>query len=195
MPIPILPLLGVALLGGIGFAMSRDSRAQDSGYIPPPDDSGYPPTDDPEAPPMPEPTGKARSGVYSAFLSAYAATPYHNTIAATEGRYGLPVNLLARLLYQESGFNPEARGNAGEIGIAQFLPATAADYQIDPTDPNQSIDAAALYLRALAKKTGTWWNGLVAYNWGIGNVERKGTDAAPAATLNYASNILADSEA
>lgn len=190
MPLPLLPLIGAAVALGIGFALSRKSQAStDAPYYPPE------PIDPTEPTPMPEPTAKTRSGAYNAFLSAYAATPFHNDIVAVERRYGLPENLLARLLYQESNFNPEARGSAGEIGIAQFLPATAADYQIDPADPIQSIDAAALYLRALARETGTWWNGLVAYNWGIGNVNRKGTDAAPQSTITYANSILADSEA
>lgn len=190
-----LALLAAAIVAGIAFAMR--ANAGEPSPTPYPLAPELPPPDDEPAPvedaPLIEP--KARSGAYSAFQSAYAQTPYHNLIAATEARYGLPENLLARLLYQESAFNPAARGNAGEIGIAQFMPATAQEEGFDPNNPEQSIDHAATYLRYLAGKTGTWWNGLVAYNWGIGNVERRGTDAAPAATLNYASDILADSEA
>ena len=39
---------------------------------------------------------------------------------------GIPFNILAAKLSQESNFNPNARGAAGEIGIAQIMPRTAA---------------------------------------------------------------------
>lgn len=46
-------------------------------------------------------------------------------------------------IWQESKFNPDAVSAAGAIGIAQFLPSTAASLGIDPHDPAQSLDAAA----------------------------------------------------
>lgn len=46
-------------------------------------------------------------------------------------------------IWQESRFNPNAVSSAGAIGIAQFLPSTAASLGIDPHDPAQSLDAAA----------------------------------------------------
>jgi hypothetical protein len=46
-------------------------------------------------------------------------------------------------IWQESKFNPDAVSAAGAVGIAQFLPSTAASLGIDPRDPAQSLDAAA----------------------------------------------------
>ena len=48
-------------------------------------------------------------------------------------------------IWQESKFNPDAVSVAGAIGIAQFLPSTAASLGIDPHDPAQSLDAAAQF--------------------------------------------------
>ena len=46
-------------------------------------------------------------------------------------------------IWQESKFTPNAVSAAGAIGIAQFLPSTAASLGIDPRDPAQSLEAAA----------------------------------------------------
>lgn len=124
--------------------------------------------------------------------AAYAAT-----IAQAEQRHAIPQNMLARLLYQECRWREDIisgrlRSPAGAIGIAQFMPATARELGIDPLDPVQAIDAAGRYLASLYRKFGTWTQALAAYNWGQGNVQRKGLGAAPAETRAYYSEILAD---
>jgi soluble lytic murein transglycosylase-like protein len=126
-----------------------------------------------------------------------AAQPYLEAIAAAESRYGVPANLLARQLDIESAhFAPDVIDGSrisptGDVGIAQFQPATAAELGVDPTDPFASIDAAARYDRQLFDQFGAWDAALAAYNWGQGNVQRKGISAAPASTVAYYSNILA----
>lgn len=120
-----------------------------------------------------------------------AGLQYADAFATAEKFYGLPTNLLSAVAYQESRYNKNARSNMGAIGLMQFLPSTARDYGIDPTDPMQSIDGAARYLRDLYKKFGSWESALAAYNWGQGNLSRKGIDAAPTETKNYFSQILA----
>lgn len=127
----------------------------------------------------------------------YPPEPYNDWIAATEEHYGLPDNLLARLLYQESRYREDiisgaVRSPAGALGIAQFMPATARDLGIDPLDPSQAIDAAGRYLAWLYGRLGDWGLTLAAYNWGIGNVTRKGIQNAPAETLAYVNDIMGD---
>lgn len=118
---------------------------------------------------------------------------YLQPIRTAEAQYGLPRNLLARQLWQESRYNPNAvNAVTGAIGIAQFMPATAADFGIDPRNPLQAIDAAGKYMRQLYNTTGSWLLALAAYNWGIGNVLRKGIGSAPTETRQYYSQILAD---
>lgn len=126
-----------------------------------------------------------------------AAAPYLWDIAQAEIRYGLPNNLLARLLYQESRFRQDiitgrTKSPVGALGIAQFMPATAREMGIDPLNPAQAIDAAGRYLQRLHGRFGSWDKALAAYNWGQGNVARRGLDRAPAETRNYFSLILAD---
>lgn len=150
--------------------------------------------------------GDASSSLYEDIVSAVTpglwtlperADAYRGAIAEAEATYGIPANMLARLLYQESHFRPEiidgrVRSAVGAIGIAQFMPATAAELGIDPLDAYASIDAAARYLRRLHDQTGDWRSALAAYNWGIGNVERKGLEHAPAETRAYVDSITRD---
>ena len=81
-------------------------------------------------------------------------------------------DIYVRQINQESGFNPNAVSPAGAIGIAQFMPATAAGLGIDPHDPNASLRAAALMMsRLLVDSQGDYRQALAAYNAGSGAVQ------------------------
>lgn len=122
---------------------------------------------------------------------------YADTIAMAEAQNGIPRDMLARLLYQESRYREDVitgktRSPVGALGIAQFMPATARDMGIDPLNPAQAIDGAARYLGRLYNMFGNWTEALAAYNWGPGNVKRQGLTNAPQETRNYYVQILAD---
>lgn len=122
---------------------------------------------------------------------------YAGLIAQAEQRYGIPEDMLARLLYQESRYRADIisgakRSPVGALGIAQFMPATAAEMGIDPLNPAQAIDGAGRYLARLYTMFGNWSEALAAYNWGPGNVRRKGLAVAPNETQTYYTSILAD---
>lgn len=124
--------------------------------------------------------------------------PYRSSIEAAEQQYEIPSTLLARVLYQESRFRPDiiegkTKSSAGAIGIAQFMPATAAELGIDPTKPHEAIDAAGKYLSQLRKRSDNWAEALAKYNWGMGNFAKKGgLEGAPKETRDYYTQILAD---
>ena len=69
----------------------------------------------------------------------YVAESWNDAIEA-----GIPPDSFVRQIQQESGFNPAAISSAGAIGIAQFMPATAAGMGFDPHDPDVSLRMAAL---------------------------------------------------
>ena len=126
-----------------------------------------------------------------------AAEPYLPDVYAAEQANGIPPNLLARLLYQESRYrediiNGTTRSPVGAIGIAQFMPTTAKEVGVDPLKPREAIHGAARYLRRLYDSLGRWDLALAAYNWGIGNVKRKGMAKAPKETRDYVEQITAD---
>ncbi|EPS3655359.1 lytic transglycosylase domain-containing protein [Klebsiella quasipneumoniae] len=125
-----------------------------------------------------------------AFLQAMAGE-----FGALEGKYGLPAGLLSSVAATESGGDPFAESKAGAKGLFQFRPGTAKDMGLkgrDVFDPHKSADAAARYLRYLLEATGgDLEKTLASYNWGLGNVQKKGMDNMPAETRNYVPKVMA----
>ena len=83
---------------------------------------------------------------------------------------------------QESGYLPEVingkrLSSAGAQGIAQFMPATAAQFDIDPLDPESAIDGAAMYLHYMDNYDFTLREAIYAYNAGPGTVQKYGVGA------------------
>jgi soluble lytic murein transglycosylase-like protein len=111
---------------------------------------------------------------------------------------GISPSTFVRQINQESGFNPTAISSAGAIGIAQFMPATAAALGFDPHDPTVSLRMAALFMaQKQASYQGAEAKALAAYNAGDGTVQaavtRCGTtwlSCMPAETQQYVAAIL-----
>jgi hypothetical protein len=107
---------------------------------------------------------------------------------------GLDPELFVRLINQESGFDPNRRGAAGEIGLGQILPTTNADpgFGVKPAndlfDPVDNLVFSANYLLAMINNfEGDLEKGVAAYNTGAGNVEK---GIIPKSTQNYLKNVL-----
>jgi len=95
-----------------------------------------------------------------------------DTLTAAALNNDLPAQFFIRLLYQESSFRPAAISSAGALGIAQFMPETAADRGLDnPFDPVQAIPASARLLRDLYRKFGNLGLAAAAYNAGPRRIE------------------------
>lgn len=91
--------------------------------------------------------------------------------SARENR--LDPHFLARLLWQESRFEPGAISPVGALGIAQFMPGTAALYGLqDPFNPAEAITKSAWYLRYLTDLFGNIGLAAVAYNGGEARAAR-----------------------
>jgi hypothetical protein len=104
----------------------------------------------------------------------------------------LPTPLFTRLIWQESKFKPNAVSHVGARGIAQFMPATAAERGLeDPFDPIQALPASAEFLRDLMMQFGNFGLAAAAYNGGPGRVGRwlKGNGGLPEETRNYVIQI------
>ncbi|WP_432097256.1 NlpC/P60 family protein [Streptomyces sp. bgisy100] len=106
--------------------------------------------------------------------------------------------LLAAQLYQESGWNPEARSHAAAQGIAQFIPGTWATHGIDGDrdgdrdvwDPKDAIPSAASYDCELARYVKNvpgdrTANMLASYNAGAYRVIKAGGVPQIRETQNY----------
>lgn len=119
-----------------------------------------------------------------------AGDPWRDVFSAAESKYNLPEGLLARIALAESSYNPLAVSPAGAQGLMQIIPRWHPE--AEPFDPVHSIWYSAAYMRRLHDRFGSWTEALAAYNWGQGNLSKKGLAAAPLETRNYIEKIGGD---
>jgi soluble lytic murein transglycosylase-like protein len=105
----------------------------------------------------------------------------------------LPLEFFARVIWQESRFEPgvvgpRTRSGDRAQGIAQFMPRTAAERGLlDPFDPVQALPKSAEFLRELADQFGNLGLAAAAYNAGPGRLREflSGRRPLPAETRHY----------
>ena len=103
------------------------------------------------------------------------AQPYAKAIEQSASKYGIPTAILTGLLEVESSWDSNAVSRAGARGLGQFMPDTAAEFGVNVNDPISSIEGAAKYLKYLQDYfKGDLKKAIIAYNGGMGNVERYG---------------------
>ena len=117
------------------------------------------------------PESDAPAGTSLAYAGRYRGE-YLEMARAAARRHAVPEDLFARLVQQESGWNPAAVSQKGATGLAQLMPATAELLGVDPTDPKQCLEGGARYLAAQYRAFGTWPLALAAYNAGPDAVKR-----------------------
>jgi len=79
-----------------------------------------------------------------------ALSPYDELLKWAGRQYDIDWRLLASLMYEESGFDPDAVGPGGSAGLLQFMPFTWRELGVeDPHDPTEAVEAGARYLRQL----------------------------------------------
>jgi soluble lytic murein transglycosylase-like protein len=103
-------------------------------------------------------------------------------------RSRLPVEFFTRLIWRESSFRTGARSPKGALGVAQFMPGTAAERGLgDPFDPEQAIPKSAELLAELMQSFGNLGLAAAAYNGGPTRVSNwlDGHGTLPAETRDY----------
>jgi soluble lytic murein transglycosylase-like protein len=105
----------------------------------------------------------------------------------------LPLEFFARVIWQESRFQPDAvgpvtRGGDRAEGIAQFMPGTANERGLlDPFNPVQALPKSAEFLDELRQQFGNLGLAAAAYNAGPRRVQEwlAGTGGMPQETRSY----------
>ena len=124
------------------------------------------------------------------------APVYLPALHAAEIRHGIPLDLLARIAYQESHFRFDivsgaVRSPAGAVGLMQLepsdFPGAGASWLAD-------IETAARLLSGLHERFQDWQVAVAAYNDGCGNIDMwlKGQRALPLETENYVHQVASD---
>ncbi|MEQ5868383.1 lytic transglycosylase domain-containing protein [Sagittula sp. NFXS13] len=100
----------------------------------------------------------------------------------------LDPGFFARLIWQESRFDPNALSHANAMGIAQFIASTAALRGLkDPYNPAEALEFSAEYLGEMTRKYGNPGLAAVGYNGGERRAEGliAKTGGLARETINY----------
>jgi Transglycosylase SLT domain/SPOR domain len=163
------------------------------GEAPPPADANPPSAAVPAEPNAPPDTGAETPPPAAGRSDADLRESVCLMIESAARAHNLPLEFFARVIWQESRFQPNVVGprtRSGDRaqGIAQFMPRTAAERGLlDPFDPVQALPKSAEFLRELADQFGNLGLAAAAYNAGPQRVRDwlAGARTLPAETRNY----------
>jgi hypothetical protein len=115
---------------------------------------------------------------------------YEPIIRDASRTYGVDPELIRAVIRAESNFKNESTSPKGAMGLMQIMPETAKDLGIgDAYDPRENIMGGTRYLKGLLDRyRGDVPTALAAYNWGMGNVERR-PEKLPRETRIYIDRI------
>jgi len=119
----------------------------------------------------------------------------HALIRAAARKHRVPAAMVKSIMAAESAFNPDAVSPKGALGLMQVMPATAQQFGLDASVPEQNVDAGTRYLRFLIDKYQRYRNWLrrviAAYNAGPAAVDKyRGVPPYPE-TRVYVARVLA----
>src|SRR5215469_16628185 len=85
-----------------------------------------------------------------------ALNDYDSLIVAAANQYNVDPQLLKSIISVESSGNPQAYNRAsGATGLMQFIPSTAQEQGVLPSDPGSWVNGGAGYLSGLLTNTAT----------------------------------------
>ncbi|WP_082135328.1 lytic transglycosylase domain-containing protein [Puniceibacterium sp. IMCC21224] len=138
-----------------------------------------------------EPGTLCSSGSYGPVECIRPSQFVHDTCQAIDHfatRHGIDPGFFARLIWQESRFDPNALSPARAMGIAQFIASTAVLRGLrDTYNPAEALEHSAEYLGEMTRHYGNPGLAAIGYNGGERRAEGliAGTGALARETVNY----------
>jgi len=119
-----------------------------------------------------------------------AVKGFESIVMEAGEKHGVAPSLIQAIIEVESSGNPLAVSKSGAQGLMQLMPETAVQLGVtNPFDPGENIMAGTRYLRLLLDRyRGNLKLALAAYNWGMGNLEKR-PEAMPDETRNYIAQV------
>lgn len=115
---------------------------------------------------------------------------FHAYALSVAEKYEIPSEIFFNLITTESNWNPVVTSPRGAIGLAQLMPRTALELDVNPWNAQQNLEGGARYLRQQHDRFGSWELALAAYNAGPGAVEKYGGIPPYKETQEYVRKIL-----
>lgn len=125
--------------------------------------------------------------------SAELKADIDNLVDKHSNDHELPPEVVRRLIAVASGYDPEAVGKNGELGLMQVKPDIFRQFgYTNPFDPTQNISAGTQHLSQMLQKNGGDMSlALAAYNSDPASVKRFGGIPPFPDTKNFVSQIMA----
>lgn len=105
-------------------------------------------------------------------------------------KQGVPVDLVQRMIQQESGGNATARSSKGAYGPMQLMEATAKDLGVNRNDPFDNVRGGVKYIGQLLSQFEDPRLAVAAYNAGPGNVKKYGDVPPFKETQDYVKKVV-----
>lgn len=103
---------------------------------------------------------------------------------------GVEPAIMLSLAKIESGFNQNAKGASGTVGVFQIMPATAKNMGYNPYNLDENIKAGITYYKNMYKQFGSMELAVAAYNSGPVAVRKH--NAVPHHSRHFVNRVMAD---
>lgn len=129
----------------------------------------------------------------SKYITGQDAADIARDICEASYTYHVDPILVAAVFTTESNFDNSAVSGVGAVGIAQLMPETAAQLNVNPYDRRENIYGGVKYLGQMVDRYRTWDKPFVyaeaAYNAGPGAVDAAGGVPHYTETMNYVQTV------